>query len=84
MRLFKYSTGSAPNRAVGRPTRTQGTYVGDEPIPDGGTVTVGTTSYEAYNEILPGFSDGAIVVNAGAQHERNPRARTERRAGRCG
>lgn len=43
---------------------------GDEPIPDGETVTVGTTSYEAYNEILPGFSDDAIVANAGAQHER--------------
>jgi 5'-nucleotidase/UDP-sugar diphosphatase len=44
--------------------------VGDEPIPDGETVTVGTTSYEAYNEILPGFAEDAIVANAGAQHER--------------
>ncbi|KPN29961.1 bifunctional 2',3'-cyclic nucleotide 2'-phosphodiesterase/3'-nucleotidase precursor protein [Halolamina pelagica] len=44
--------------------------VGGEPVPDGETVTVGTTSYEAYNEILPGFSEQAIVANAGAQHER--------------
>lgn len=44
--------------------------VGGESIPDGATLTVGTTSYEAYNGILPGFSADAVVANAGPQHER--------------
>jgi 2',3'-cyclic-nucleotide 2'-phosphodiesterase (5'-nucleotidase family) len=44
--------------------------LGGEPVPENGTVTVGTTSYEAQKGILPGFSAEAIVADAGPQYER--------------
>ncbi|MFW5940109.1 MAG: metallophosphoesterase [Halolamina sp.] len=46
------------------------TTVGGEPLPASGTVTVGVTTYETYNEILPGVTEESVVADAGPQHER--------------
>lgn len=48
----------------------EATTLGGEPIPENGTVTVGVTSYETTNGILPGFSTDAVVAGAGPQYER--------------